>query len=143
MAYRVKNRYNFAFGPGEEAKRIQAESQPSDAADQFGDPTNALSNNLAAALNVREGRIYNQTAGVEGMPNRMVGGPAPDSRWDAFFGALQNKQADANRAGLKFNVDLVGRRGDGIGNGYSTLDPNTAGPNSPYAGLRSAFMSRY
>ena len=127
--YRIKNRYNFAFGPGEEAKRIQAESTPSDAADQFGDPTNAVSNNLAAALNVREGRIYNTTAGVEGMPNRAVGGPAPDPNWDAFFGALQNKQYDANRSGLKFGTNFNHDFGnDNFG---------------PVKGLNSAYQQRF
>lgn len=47
---------------------------------------------------------------------RNVGGPLPSRGWDSFFGSLLRKQADAERAGMDFDVDLVGRKGtSGIG----------------------------
>lgn len=123
----------YSFGPESAYGQYQRETPQPDLSDSFGGINDAVSGNLAAAMRVREQRLAGDTD-IHGMPNRMIGGPAPDPRWDAFFGSLQNAQQRAGETGLRFNVDLVGRRGDGIGNGYSYL---------PFDGLKSALSSRY
>lgn len=56
---------------------------------------------------------------------RTAGAPLPDRAWDAFFGAIQRQGDAAQNAGMNFNVDLVGRRGSGIGT-LKTQDPYAA-----------------
>ncbi len=74
---------------------------------------NPLGNNIAAMAQVQDKRNADMLAGN---PTRMLGGPAPDSAWDAFFGSLQQKQARANEHGLRFGVNLAGNGpGEGIG----------------------------
>jgi hypothetical protein len=65
---------------------------------------------------------------------RNIGGPLPSMGWDSFFGALQRTGDEAQDAGMKFNVDLVGKRGtSGIGT-LKGLDLNAdAGQAIPYA----------
>lgn len=65
---------------------------------------------LSAAMRVRDARMANPLS-------RNVGGPLPDMRWDALFGALQQKQQQATNAGQQFrflpstlNVSTIQRR---------------------------------
>lgn len=41
----------------------------------------------------------------------------PSRDWDSFFGALQEKEEIAGRAGMKSKIDLVGNPGEGSGIG--------------------------
>jgi len=41
----------------------------------------------------------------------------PSRDWDSFFGALQEKEELAGRAGMKFKTDLAGQPGEGTGIG--------------------------
>ena len=64
---------------------------------------NGLGQNIADAQQVREQRLADE---LNGQQDRAIGGPLPDPNWDAFFGALQRKQDEANDAGMNFKVGL-------------------------------------
>lgn len=90
----------------------------------FSPAINALNDNLARATRVRDRRNAS-SLDIHGMPTRMIGGPAVDPRWDAFFGALQEQDQAADAAGLGFRVNL---------NSLGARRPSAA-----LSGLHSAF----
>lgn len=72
-----------------------------------------LGRNIAAMAKVQDQRSADTLAG---RPTRMLGGPAPDARWDGFFGSLQQKTERAADHGLRSRVDLAGHGpNEGIG----------------------------
>ncbi len=96
------------FGPDPEADMAGFRADDSAA---YND--NPLGNNIAAMAQVQDKRNADMLAGK---PTRMLGGPAPDSAWDGFFGALQQKQGRAQEHGLNFRANLAGNGpGEGIG----------------------------
>jgi len=87
--------------------------------------------NVNAALNVQRQREADTLAGN---PTRAVGGPLPDMAWDAFFGAQQQKEKNAENHNVRFHTDLAGHGpGQGIGQlGY--VDNTTGMTTHPLAG---------
>jgi hypothetical protein len=90
-----------AFGPGEDQKKARALYDANEAR-IAGETSNGLGRNIATAGDVAHQRRTDTLTGQA--QSRLIGGPAPDSAWDAFFGSLQRKEGAANDAGLKFNA---------------------------------------
>lgn len=66
---------------------------------------NGLNENVTRAMRMRDQRVA-AGANFHGTPMTAIGGPAIDPKWDAFFGALQDKEQAANAAGLGFRTDF-------------------------------------
>lgn len=99
---------------------------------QFGDPSQAL----ADIARVRQQRFVDQATGSG--QARMVGGPAPDPAWDAFYGAMQRKDEIADSGGMQFHAAMPvgGARGTGTrAFGQRMARMNADDPNDALKGL--------
>lgn len=90
-----------SFGPGEDEKKARALYAANERRLE-GETPNGLGRNIATANDVARQRETDTLTGQQ--QSRLIGGPAPDRAWDAFFGSLQRKEAAANDAGMKFNA---------------------------------------
>lgn len=99
---------------------------------RFNDPSQVL----ADMARVRQQRFVDQATGSG--QARMVGGPAPDPAWDAFYGAMQHKNDVADSGGLNFRVAMPvdGKRGTGTrAFGQRMARMSADGPNDALNGL--------
>lgn len=105
---------------------------------RLNDPSQAL----ADIARVQQQRFVDQATGSGHA--RMVGGPAPDPAWDAFFGAMQHKDDVADTGGMRFRVAMPVADVRGTGTrafGRRMAKMNADDPNDAMNGLmRQASM---
>jgi hypothetical protein len=106
-ALQPSNRINLGtFGP--EPKADPAGYKAEDSAWPGG-----LVGNVADSDRVMQQRNADMLAGN---PTRSINGPLPSADWDAFFGAMQRKESNAENHGLNFRPNIAGHGpGEGIG----------------------------
>ena len=105
-AVKPSRRFNYSFG---DDNRPDVEGFLREDAENPG----GLMGNIAASDRVKQQRNADMLAGN---PTRAIGGPLPDTAWDAFFGALQQKEENAQKHNLRFRANLAGSGpGEGIG----------------------------
>jgi hypothetical protein len=124
-ALQPSNRINLGtFGP--EPKADPAGYMAEDSAWPGG-----LVGNVADSDRVMQQRNADMLAGN---PTRSINGPLPSADWDAFFGAMQRKESNAENHGLNFRPNIAGHGpGEGIGqlgfiNGQGSPNTRSQGP---------------
>jgi hypothetical protein len=88
-----------SFGPGEDERKAKGLFAAEEAGLQ-GETPNGLGRNIVAAGEMQQKRMADVLQGR----SHSIQGPLPDPAWDAFFGALQDKEQRAGEAGMRFNA---------------------------------------